>query len=87
MALVILEALACGTPVVVTNIEAMLKFMKKDFGVIVEKENAKALASGIIKTLKEKNKYNSNKIADYMKNNYSTGILINKIIDLYKTCL
>ena len=87
LALVILESLACGTPVVVTNIEAMLRFMKKDFGVIVEKENPKALANGIIKTLKEKDKYDSNKIADYMKKNYTTEILINKIVDLYKTYL
>lgn len=87
LALVILESLACGTPVVVTNIEAMLRFMKKDFGVIVEKENPEALAEGIINTLKEKDKYDTNKIVEYMKNNYSTDVLIKKIIELYKIYL
>lgn len=87
LALVLIEALACGTPVVVTNIEAMNGFMKKEFGLVVEKENPQALANGIIKTLSEKEKYKNEEIAEYIKNNYSTKQIIDKIIELYKNCL
>lgn len=87
LALVVMEALACGTPVVVTNIEAMNEFMKKEFGLVVEKENPQALANGIIKTLSEKEKYKNEEIAEYIKNNYSTKQIIDNIIELYKNCL
>ena len=87
LALVVIEALACGTPVVVTNIEAMNEFMKKEFGLVVEKENPQALANGIIKTLSEKEKYKNEEIAEYIKNNYSTKQIIDNIIELYKNCL
>ena len=87
LALVVIEALACGTPVVVTNIEAMNGFMKKEFGLVVEKENPQALANGIIKTLSEKEKYKNEEIAEYIKNNYSTKQIIDNIIELYKNCL
>lgn len=87
LALVVLESLAAGTPVVVTDIEAMLKFMKKDYGVIVEKENPTELAKGIMEALSEKNKYDTEKVAEDMRENYSTKKIINKIIDLYKIYL
>ena len=87
LALVVLESLAAGTPVVVTDIEAMLKFMKKDYGVIVEKENPTELATGIMEALSEKNKYDTEKVVEDMKENYSTKKIINKIIDLYKIYL
>lgn len=87
LALVVIEALACGTPVVVTNIEAMNGFMKKEFGLVVEKENPKALANGITKVLREKENYKNEEIAEYIKNNYSTKQIIDNIIELYKKCL
>ena len=87
LALVVLESLATGTPVVVTDIEAMLKFMKKDYGVIVEKENPTELATGIMEALSEKNKYDTEKVVEDMRENYSTKKIINKIIDLYKIYL
>lgn len=87
LALVVLESLATGTPVVVTDIEAMLKFMKNDYGIIVKKENPTELANGIIKALNEKDKYNTNKVAQYIRENYSTKKIINRIIDLYKIYL
>ena len=62
-------------------------FMKKEFGLVVEKENPQALANGIIKTLSEKEKYKNEEIAEYIKNNYSTKQIIDNIIELYKNCL
>ena len=87
IASVVLESLATGTPVVVTDIEAMLRFMKKDYGVIVEKENPTELATGIMEALSEKNKYDTEKVVEDMRENYSTKKIINKIIDLYKIYL
>lgn len=85
--LTVLESLACGTPVVVTSIDSMEKFMKEEFGIIVEKENPNALAEGVNKFFREENKFNNEEIANYMKKNYAQDVLTNKIIEVYKSCL
>lgn len=85
--LTVLESLACGTPVVVTDIDSMQKFMKKEFGIIVEKENPEALAKGIIDILSNKKQYDSDKLANYMKENYAQDVLTKKIVEVYKNCI
>ena len=85
--LVAIESLACGTPVVATDLDCLKDVVKKEFGEIVEKENPKALAEGIINVLNKKEKYNSEKIANHVKNNYNQSILIDKVIETYKNCL
>jgi len=85
--LTVLESLACGTPVVVTNIDSMQEFMKKEFGIMVEKENHEALAKGIIDMLNKNQQYDSNKLANYMKENYAQEILTKKIVEVYKNCI
>lgn len=85
--LTVLESLACGTPVVVTDIDSMKKFMKKEFGIMVQKENPDELAKGIIEFLSEKQHFNSDKLAKYMKENYAQDVLTNKIVEVYKSCI
>jgi glycosyltransferase involved in cell wall biosynthesis len=85
--LVVIESLACGTPVVCTDIDSMKTFMNDKFGIMVEKENSEALAKGIIDILDKKEKYNSDEISEYIKNNYSQNLLINKVIETYESCL
>lgn len=85
--LTVLESLACGTPLVVTNIDSMQKFMREEFGIMVEKENPEALAKGIIDILNEKEKYNSAELANYMKENYTQEVLTKKILEVYKSCV
>ena len=52
-----------------------------------EKENPTELATGIMEALSEKNKYDTEKVVEDMRENYSTKKIINKIIDLYKIYL
>lgn len=58
LAFVQVEAMLLGVPVVVTNIPgARVAVQKTGMGEIVQKENARALADGIIKVYKNKHKY------------------------------
>lgn len=85
--LTVLESLACGTPLVVTNIDSMQKFMQKEFGIMVEKENPNALAKGITDILNKKEEYNSDKLASYMKENFAQEELTRRIAEVYKSCI
>lgn len=85
--LVVIESLACGTPLVCTDIDSMKNFMNEKFGIMVEKENPEALAKGIIDVLNKKEEYNSDEISKYIKDNYSQSLLINKVIKIYENCL
>ena len=85
--LVVVESLACGTPVVVSDLDTMKDFMKEDFGVFFEKENPESLAEGIIKIINNKEKYNREKISKYIKENYSEKVIIKDLTDVYKSCL
>lgn len=85
--LAVLESLACGTPVVVTDIDSMQKFMKKEFGIMVKKENPDALAKGVIDILNQEQQYNSDELANYMKKNYAQDMLTKKIVEVYKKCI
>lgn len=48
---VILEALASGRPVVASNVGGIPEILKKESGILVESENAQALASGLQEAL------------------------------------
>lgn len=58
LAFVQAEAMMAGVPVVVTNVPgARIPVLKTGMGMIVSKENARALAEGILDVLKSKNRY------------------------------
>lgn len=87
LGLVVIESLACGTPVVVTDVKSMVDFITDDLGVMVEKENPEELAKGIINVLNNQDKYDREHISKYIRDNYSQKLLINDVIELYKSCL
>ncbi len=82
--LVAIEALACGTPVVATNAGGLPDFINEKVGKLVEMENPKALAEGIIEELKNNTKLTKGKYAaEYAIKNYSWKSNLDRVIALY----
>ena len=85
--LVAVEALACGTPVIATNQGGLPEFINDKVGALVEVEDDIALEKEISKILSGDRKFDREELASYAKNNYSQSLLINKVIETYKSCL
>lgn len=81
--LVALESIACGTPVVATNQGGIPDFINKDVGILVENENVTQIENAILKILNGEVSFDSDKLAEYAKNNYSQDLLIDKLVEIY----
>ena len=85
--LVAVEALACGTPVIATNQGGLPEIINDKVGTIIEVEDDVALEKEISKVLNKEKEFNKEELANYAKSNYSQSLLINKVIETYKSCL
>ena len=85
--LVGIEALACGTPVIGTKEGGMSDFITEEYGDLVNIENSEMLYNSIIKVLNNKEKFDKNKLANYVKQNYSQDAVIGSLIKEYKKVL
>lgn len=82
--LVAIEAMACGTPVIVTNQSGMDKIVNKEVGLLFEMDNEKMLAEKIKIVLENKIVFDKQRIANYAKINYSQENLMNQLVELYE---
>lgn len=82
--LVGIEALACGTPVIGTNEGGMTDYVTEEYGELVDVDDYIMLEKSISKVLKNKHKYNREKLANYAKENYSQQAVINNLIKVYE---
>lgn len=81
--LVALEAMACGTPAVVSNLPGIEEIITEEVGMIFEMDNAEMLAHKVNLILNKEIIFRKDIIADYAKKNYSEELLINKLLELY----
>ncbi len=80
--IVLLEALACGTPVITTNIVGIAKKIEEyKAGIIVEPKNIEALSKAIVEILKNRNEFSKN--ISILINKFDIKRLVQKIIDCY----
>lgn len=88
--IVLLEALACGTPVVATDIVGIARGVKQNnCGIIVKPRNSDTLAEAIVKILKNpklvrKMGENGRKLVE---DKYNWKVISNKIINVYRELL
>lgn len=85
--LVGIEALACGTPVIGTKEGGMSDFITSEYGDLVHKENVEGLYNSIINILKNKDKFEREKLSKYAKDNYSQDAVINNLIKTFYSVL
>ncbi len=87
LGLVLLEAMACGTPVIGTNTGGIPTIIKNnENGLLIKEKNEDELAKGIIKILSDKRlsqKLSKNGM-NFVRNNYSWEIIAKKFDNLYK---
>ena len=82
--LVAIEALACGTPVIATNIGGFPEFINKKTGIIINVDDSKALAENIKKILNKKISFDTNYIQKLIYNTYSQDLMLEDLLELYK---
>ncbi len=85
--LTIIEAMACGKPVVGTKCGGPEETVNKKTGVLVEKANAEALAAGIRYVIEHYENYNPEAIREYAVNNFSQQAVIERLNDLFDQIL
>ena len=91
-AIVQIEAMSCSKPIVTAHIpESGVSWVNKDntSGIIVEKENAKALADAFVALRENPDKYErlSNGASERFKNNFCRDVMIDKTIAIYSSLI
>ena len=84
---VLIEALACGIPVVATRSGGPEDFINNDVGVLVEKENPEALADGIQQVLSRLDRYSPEELSRYVHDGYSWEKIAARTNDIYRRAL
>lgn len=83
----IIEALACGKPVVATRCGEPEKIVNEKVGVLVEKAHSQALAEGIRYVIQNYERYDPEEIREYAVENFSQRVVINRLNDLFEEVL
>ncbi len=84
---VIIEALACGTPVVATRCGGPEDVITDDVGKLVPKEDPGSLAAAMEAVLNERQRYDPRVLRKYTEKRFSWQIVIEQTIDLYRSAL
>lgn len=82
--LVVIEALACGTPVIGSRVGGIAGILNENIGMLFENENYQELAENIIKILANKHRYDAKYISNYAFQNYSEDNFIPQLLDIYQ---
>jgi glycosyltransferase involved in cell wall biosynthesis len=80
---VLIEALACGTPVVATKCGGPEDIVNEKVGRLVPKEDVNALAEAIREVIAGRDKYDAQQLRDYVLRNFSWEHIALKMVDLY----
>jgi L-malate glycosyltransferase len=84
MPCVMIEALACGKPIIGTTVGGMPSIITNKTGLLVTPKNRVALCSAMLLLMNTYNNYDSNYISNYAIQNFSTNAIANKFLDVYK---
>ena len=82
--LVAVEALACSTPVISSDVGGLVGIINDEVGRVLPKENSLLLGETVRDVLEKKITFNRNKIQAYAKENYSQENLIDNLVKVYK---
>ncbi|BAK81340.1 glycosyltransferase [Candidatus Arthromitus sp. SFB-rat-Yit] len=84
---VYIEALACGKPVIGVKNGGAEDIIIDDVGILVDTNSKENLSKAIVQMILNINKYNYTTIHSYFLNNFEKSIIIDKLKDVYVTCL
>jgi len=78
-----LQAMACGIPVVATRCGAPETLIDDSVGLSVEPDNPEALARGILEVARDMGRYNSKELRKFVVEHYCKPVIANKVADAY----
>jgi teichuronic acid biosynthesis glycosyltransferase TuaC len=84
---VLVEALACGTPVVATSCGGTEDIVNDEVGRLVPKENPNELARAICDVASGRDRFDASKLRRYALDNFSWGEIARRTVDLYGEAL
>jgi len=82
--LVVIEAMACGAPVIGTNDGGIKDIITKETGILIEPEDYHSLSNYVNKILNNEINFNRDKIAKYTNKKYSQDNFTKKLIKVYQ---
>ena len=80
---VILEAFACGTKVISSDVGGIKEFFPKNFGELIPPKDENQLLKSILKIQSSKASVTKTAMHKYATNNFSTEIICNNFSELY----
>lgn len=83
-AIVVIEAMAKGLPVIATKCGGPESFLLPEHGLLVEKEDVDALSIALKYMKDHYRDYDPIRIREYCYNHFSQDVIANQIIDVYK---
>lgn len=86
-AIVVIEAMAKGLPVIATRCGGPETFLRSEHGILVEKENLKELADAMNYMVEHHSDYNSEEIRKYCYDHFSQDVIADQIIGVYNKVL
>lgn len=87
MPCVLIEAMACGLPIIATKVGGIPEIMDKKTGLMVETKNKEALSSAISYMLDHFQEYSKEKIAYFAKSEFNFESVGKKLDNIYKKIL
>jgi glycosyltransferase involved in cell wall biosynthesis len=80
------EALACGTPVIATEIPATKELVNENNSILIETENVEMLTSALISFLELPLKLDTELEYNHIKEKFSKEVIAEKLNRIYQNC-
>lgn len=84
---VVVEALALGKPVIATKCGGPESIVTDEVGYLVDVNNVEEMSTAMVRLYRNKNNFDSEKIRQYCKDNFSEDAVINKLNTIYSSVL
>ncbi|MGN0027862.1 MAG: glycosyltransferase [Clostridium sp.] len=82
-----IEALACGLPIITTKCGGPEDFFSEEIGYMISNQDKEELSKAMKYIINNINKFNPNKLREYVKCRFSKDVISNRIIEVYSKIL